>query len=385
MADKTTNPFLFPEWINSPGSYSDLMDLWWKNLAPSVPDSSQDIFQKIMDQGKTFYFLSEQFNQLLQGITSINKTSDEWQKYLNEQFDSLKNIYTASDNDLNKTMQGMFSAWQLLPMDTWQRTLSSSSLMPGDFMQELKMNSFQEVTDKFLSVPGIGYTRESQEQLQEGIRLWNIYQQTANEYLHALSKVGLDALESMRQKILEMAASDKVIHSLRDIYDLWVDANEKAYADFVNTDEYSELYGRMTNALMAVKKHNRNFIDEMLASLNMPTRRGMNTMLKRQQEIRRENISARKKIKQLEKDQQKLFDLLAEKQNVETTGKKTGEKTGKKTGKPAPKSNIKKAGKSKTRKKKTASKAGKKSTSAKKRESSNRNSRNEDNMIVIKL
>ena len=93
MADKTTNPFLFPDWINSPGSYSDLMDLWWKNFAQSVPDSSQDIYQKIMDQGKTFYFLSEQFNQLLQGISTINQTSDEWQKYLNVQFDNLKKLF----------------------------------------------------------------------------------------------------------------------------------------------------------------------------------------------------------------------------------------------------------------------------------------------------
>ena len=385
MADKTTNPFLFPDWINSPGSYSDLMDLWWKNFAQSVPDSSQDIYQKIMDQGKTFYFLSEQFNQLLQGISTINQTSDEWQKYLNVQFDNLKKLYTDSDSDISKTMQGMFSAWQLLPMDTLQRTLSSSSLMPGDFMQDLKMNNFQDVTDKFLSVPGIGYTRESQEQLQEGVRLWNIYQQTSNEYIHALSKVGLDALESMRQKILEMAANGNVIHSLREIYDLWVDAHEKAYADFVYTDEYSELYGRMTNALMAVKKHNRNYIDEILASLNMPTRKGMNTMLKRQQEIRRENITARKKIRQLEKDQQKLFELLADKQKVESKDKSSGEKPETKTGQATPKSNIKKTAKSKTRKKKTPSKAGKKSTSVKKRESSKRNNGNDDNMIVIKI
>ena len=182
-----------------------------------------------------------------------------------------------------------------------------------------------------------------------------------------------------------MAANDKVIHSLREIYDLWVDANEKAYADFVYTDEYSELYGRMTNSLMAVKKHNRNYIDEILASLNMPTRKGMNTMLKRQQEIRRENIAARKKIRQLEKDQKKLFELLGEKQKSESTGKKTGKKTENKAKQPASRSNIKKTVKSKTRKKKTTSKAGKKSTSAKKSQSSKRISSNDDNMIVIKI
>jgi polyhydroxyalkanoate synthase subunit PhaE len=58
---------------------------------------------------------------------------------------------------------------------------------------------------------------------------------------------------------------------------LLVDCGEEAYAEFTYTKEFSDLYGRLTNALMAVKHHGRNVVDEILGALNMPTRRGMNT------------------------------------------------------------------------------------------------------------
>jgi len=252
--------------------------------------------------------------------------------------------------------------------------------MPGDFLQDFKTNNFREVTDKFLSVPGIGYTKESQEQVQEGIRLWNDYQRTANEYIHAISKVGLDALEAMRFRILEMAEKGEVINSLREIYDLWVDSNEKAYAAYVYTDEYSEIYGRMTNALMAVKKHSSNTVDEMLASLNMPTRKTVNAMLERQQELRREHISAIQKIKQLEKEQQELRKMFA----GSSIATKTKEKRKKKTNITTSKTRTKKVTEKKTSHKKMIKKTTKKTVSNKKKKTPGE-SRNNDNMIIIKI
>jgi len=380
MTDKTTFPFWYKDWLDSPKIYSDILDSWWSNVSASSPETTQNLYQKMMNQGKTYYFLSEQFSQLLQGISGINQATDDWQKYLAEQFESIKQIYSDPHGGMSEAMQGMFGAWQLLPMDTLHRTFSSSSLMPGDFLQDFKTNDFREVTDKFLSVPGIGYTRESQEQVQEGIRLWNDYQRTANEYIHTLSKVGVNALEAMRLRILEMAEKGEAIKSLREIYDLWVDSNEKAYAAYVHTDEYSELYGRITNALMAVKKHSRNIIDEMLGSLNMPTRKGINIMLKRQQELRREHISAIQKIKQLEKEQQELRDMVA----GSGISMKTKKKSRKKTNIAASKTKTKKITAKKTNQRKSTNKTIKKTVSKKKNKRPEKSSNN-DNMIIIKI
>ena len=182
----------------------------------------------------------------------------------------------------------------------------------------------------------------------------------------ALSAVGNDALDLMQKRIIEMAARDEEIHSLRQIYDIWVDCNEEAYAKLAYSDEFSELYGKVTNALMGLKRYGRNVIDEMLGALNMPTRKGINTMQKRQQELRRDFKAANRKIESLEEDLQALKRELGG--GTASSGSRQGGK--KKTA-------AKKTGKKKTGKKKTArKKAAKKKTSRK---------RGGDDMITIKI
>ena len=346
MSDQNSIPFWFGNWKGAQDQYLDAwtaflklmtntnpvsgqdkkknpmgenMESWWNLVAPALPEGSFEFINKMLEQGKFFNLLGEQFTQLLANINDLNRISGDWQKALDEQIEELKNLYTKNNNEAREAMHGMLGAWQLLPMDTLQRTFSASSLMPGDFLEDLKPDVLEKVTDKFLSIPGVGYTRESQEQIQEGIRLWNTYHKTYIEYNNAMNKVGINALEAMRKKIIEMAGSGKVFKSLREIYDLWIDCNEEAYASYVNTDEFSELYGRLTNSLMAVKHHGRNYIDEVLGALNMPTRHGMNTMQKRQQEIRRDNKATMKLIKELQDEVQSLHRKISGKDNLKKT------------------------------------------------------------------
>lgn len=338
----------------------DAMEAWWKVVAPSLPEGSNEFISRMAEQGKFFYILSEQFSRLLGNISELNKLSGDWQAALNAQFGELKKIFAAHQKDGKHILQG---AWQLLPLDTLQRTFSSASVMPGDFLEDLKPETLQKVTDKFLSIPGVGYTREAQEQIQENIRLWNEYQKTSQEYSNAMSRVAINALDAMQSRIIAMAEKGEEINSLREIYDLWVDCSEAAYGDYVFTDEFSELYGRLTNTLMAVKCHGRNIVDEALGAFNMPTRRGMNTVQRRQQELRRSQKDTLKKIESLEEEITSLRKQVA--------GTRTGAAKKADAGKSA--SGIKKQ-----KRKKSAT------TSGARKNSARRSSKN-DNTIVIKI
>lgn len=338
MSSQNSNPFWFGDWKGSQDQYLEAwttflklmtnvipdmekskkknpmdgnMESWWNLVAPSLPEGSYEFINKMLEQGRFFNLLGEQFTQLLANINDLNRISSDWQKTLDEQIEELKKIYTRNNHDTREAMHSMLGAWQLLPMDTLQRTFSASSFMPGDFLEDIKPDVLGKVTDKFLSIPGVGYSRESQEQIQEGFRLWNVYQKTYIEFNNAMNRVGINALDAMRKKIIEMANTGKEFKSLREIYDLWIDCNEEAYASYVYTDEYSELYGKLTNSLMAVKHHGRNYIDEILGALNMPTRRGMNTMQKRQQEMRREHKETMKIIKGLQDEVQVLHGKIS--------------------------------------------------------------------------
>ena len=280
--------------------WAEAMDHWWRAVSPSAPQGSHAFMSKMLEQGKVFYMLAEQFTRLLNGMDQLNKVSEGWEDLLRQQIEEMKTLLAGGRDSAGEAWHGMLGAWQLLPLDTLQRTFSSASLMPGDFLQDLKPEALEKVTDKFLSIPGVGYTRESQEQIQEAIRLWGIYQKACQEYHSATSRICIDTLDCMHRRILDMNEQGKELRSLREIYDLWVDCSEEAYAAFTGTEEFSELYGHLTNSLMAVKQHGRNIIDEALSALNMPTRRGISTMQKRQQELRRDWRSALNRIRQLE-------------------------------------------------------------------------------------
>jgi polyhydroxyalkanoate synthase subunit PhaE len=356
---------------------AESMEQWWKLIAPTLPQGSNDFISKISDQGKMFFFMGEQFTTLLNNINDLNKISGDWLSALNTQFEEIKKILTSSINT-NHTMHDIFGAWQLLPMDTLQRTFSSASVMPGDFFEDLKPENLQNVTDRFLSIPGVGYTRESQEQIQGGIKLWADYQKAYGEYNNNMYKVAVNALDAMRLKIIQMSEQGHEINSLREIYDLWVDCNEEAYAEFAFSEEFSELYGRLTNTLMAVKQHGRNVVDEGLSAMNMPTRRGINTMQKRQQEMRREQKATFNIIENLQQEIVTLREQLSGKDKpapAKSSSRKkrnTGKITSKVTGKSVP---IKR-----TKKKKTGIK-----TRAKKVSRTSKNRSKRDDVVVIKI
>jgi hypothetical protein len=158
---------------------------------------------------------------------------------------------------------------------------------------------------------------------------------------------------------------------MREIYDIWVDCNEDAYSDYVFTEEFSDLYGKLTNALMAVKLNGQNMVDEFLKTMNIPTRHSMNTTNRRQQQLRREQKQAIKKLDDLE-DQIKAMQA-----GIAPTRQKSAASGGKPSAvesKKKPGTTKKKTASKKTRSKKTKGVSGKRKKSGTK-----------SNKIVIKL
>jgi class III poly(R)-hydroxyalkanoic acid synthase PhaE subunit len=368
MKDKMKFPFWNTDWVNSVGMNSqpdwfqnqnqymdawssfqkfmpnsssgippmaEAMNSWWKSVSPSLSGQNHDFYSKMMQQGQAFYFMGEQFSKILEGMSEVSKQSEDWQKVLNDNIESMKSMFEGGSTG----MQGAFT--------------NSPFMMSGFDAEQFKIAEMTSSIDKLLSVPGVGPDREAQAQMQKGIKLLSEYQQVSGEYQTEMSRVGVEALEAMRLRILEMAEQGEEINSLREIYDLWIDCNEKAYAELVYTDEYSELYGRLTNALLAVKQHQGKVMDKLLAKLNMPTRQGMNTVLKRVQEMKRGQSKSAAKITALENELKDLHQLIEGKKSITTPARST---TSRKKAKKKVTKKVAKKTKKKTTKKSTTNK-----------------------------
>ena len=276
------------------------LEVWQKSVSQPTAEPSQAFLQGLLRQGKVFLRVAEDFTRL-----AGNAKGTEWQEVFQGKVNDWKAMLTSgSPADMTQAMRGLMPFFEL-PFETWTRTVSGFSVLPGDFLQALKPEGLRQVTDevhdqvgRFLSVPSVGYTREWQDQNQRGARLVLDYQRASQEYLNAHARLGVDTIERFSKRVMERAETGQEITSLREVYDLWVDAGEAAYSELVLTEEYAAIYGRLVNALMALKHHSQQLVDEVVAAANLPTRRDMTTLQCRQQEVRRQIAALRSELGQ---------------------------------------------------------------------------------------
>ena len=285
--------------------WANALDQWWKAVSPMTGGSApllQDFFDKLVGMGKSYFSMAERVAAMPGETHKAGDTVSDWLDQMRRACDAWGASLGAQQDP---QVRNFMSFWDM-PLDTWQRTVSSFSPFPGDFLKavhpegaDAMAGDMREHLDRFLSMPGVGYSRESQEQYQQLARLVLDYQKAMQDYAIALSKVGVKSTDRFQEKLAEATASGEPVSSLRAFYDLWVDACEEVYGEFAMTDEYSQMYGEMVNALMAVKHHGSLLVDEMLESMNMPTHREINTLHRRLHEMRRDYRALRSEVEQL--------------------------------------------------------------------------------------
>jgi polyhydroxyalkanoate synthase subunit PhaE len=272
--------------------WESALDNWWKAMAPAAPDASKMFMDKLMEQGKVFFRFGEAFATGGRDDASAADGITWWTKALED----IQQRFTGSADDSDNVMQRMMSFWEM-PLDNWQRMMSSMSPLPGDALRNMPHDHVNRV----LSAPGLGYTREEQGQYQELIRASLGYQQALQEYNGFYTRLGVKSVERMGGYIQEVIDSGKSIDSARALYDHWVMSCEAVYAEEVATPEYAKIHGHLVNAQMALKKRMAVMVDENLGAMNMPSRSELRTLQDRLQETRRENKKLRQSLHTIEK------------------------------------------------------------------------------------
>ncbi|MEE8634922.1 MAG: class III poly(R)-hydroxyalkanoic acid synthase subunit PhaE [Acidiferrobacterales bacterium] len=285
--------------------WADALEQWWKAAAPGTSTEVENFYTRLVEQGKTFFRLSEGLSEALRRATPDGQPLSEWQGEMEQAFTGLKEAFSGSGTDAHNMMRQLMAFWEL-PLDTWQRTMSSMSAVPSDFLQSLRSEELERIKpvleggiDRFLSIPGVGYTREWQEQLQARGRLWLDYQKANQDYLAGYAKIGTRSVGRLEQKLKQLLKDGKELTTLRELYDLWVDCCEDVYGEYIATDEYADLRARLVNSLMALKHHGSTMVDAVLGAMNMPTQREVSTLQCRLQETRRDSKALRAELQSL--------------------------------------------------------------------------------------
>lgn len=150
----------------------------------------------------------------------------------------------------------------------------------------------------FPMMPGIGYSREMQEQYQELARRAVEYVAALQAYNAGIAGIGTHAVERLRAKV-QAEPQEIAVDSLRKLYDMWVDACEEAYSAYAMSKEYAARYAQLVAAAAALRRQATVLIDAILEWLNMPTRREVDTLAQRLHETRQEMHALRAEIERI--------------------------------------------------------------------------------------
>ena len=282
------------------------MDHWWQGVSPSANDMTRDFMGKMMEQTQSYFRLAEGYynnaHDSSNWLDAANRTVADLQKMFTS---GLENAFNGTESAGDDAMHKMMAFWEM-PMDNWQRMVSSLSLMPGDLLRNMPS---QDGLERFLSAPGLGYMREEEGQYKKLTHSVMQYQRALGEYIQFFSNLGLLSANRMKDKIQEVVESGQQVDSARGLYDLWVSSSEEVYGEQVMTPEYAKIHGSLVNSLMKLKQRLGHVVDEALGGLNMPTRRELRTLQDRLQESRREAKAMQAEIELLKEQMIELRSL----------------------------------------------------------------------------
>ena len=290
------NPFGAPAGPAPGASWANAMHGWWPSARPAAPDDTRDFFGKVLEQSRHYWSMSAQFSKLIEDIAACEGNNKAILDCINARFKALQAAAAVACNPDPADPTQQYEALLALMQAAGAGLSPWLSAGAGAFSPEAGIGRLRA---RLLSMPGLGYSRETQDKFQALLRLWGEYQDNYQEYQSIMTRLNQKSLALMQKAIIKRAKKDEGIRSMKQLYDLWIESSERAYGEYVFTDEYAALNGRLVNSLMAFRQKQNEISEDILAAMNMPTMRAMNTLERRQHQLR-------KQIKALEAELQTL-------------------------------------------------------------------------------
>ncbi len=304
--ENKSSPFFHPDWLKLQQQYTDafasmgaeqsgdsgkhppwqdFLNQWRQTLDKDLPGSVKPLFANIQQQSTVFYSLADEFASLLNTIKTAGPTSGDWRSLLADFIAGLKRQFDNVGMD-NKGWSSMSSFLRSPLHYGWWQAMQSSTPFVDTLFETASNQSHEKMQQYFSMMPGFGPTREFQEKLSQAGLLLQDYQKHYQTYQQALTKLGKQSLDRLEQKIVDLANAQQKITSLRQIYNLWIDASEETYSRHAFDDGHAIMYANLVNALMKYRLQSNVIMDMVLEVMNLPTSAGMNTVIKRQQQMR---------------------------------------------------------------------------------------------------
>ncbi len=285
----------------------DAQKEYWSNITSGNSLKSPEEWAEFISQNQKNMRKEapQQFSQLLDILGAQSSNFTQYGEALLKQYKAGNEQHLA--DAVQQFQQYMQQQTSDALMQQWQFPEQFAALFKTHSFKDdlLFENPFISGMKSLLETPVVGSNRESQEQLREAIKLTIEYQEALQEYIKHYNSINQNASAQM---LSELNQSDTKISSLQQLHDIWVEAYESAYSQTVFTDIYQRSHGRISNALMQLRKFMQDVRDIHFQSVGLATRSGLDTALQRQHKLRKEMRTNRREVLEM---QQQIASLQA--------------------------------------------------------------------------
>lgn len=263
---------------------------YWQQLTSAETNASTQWAKSLTQhQQELRQKAPQQFAQLMDILTAQANNFSEYGETLLKQHQSGQTLDTDAaikqfqDYMQQQTTDCLIKQWQIPEQfSALFKSHSKSNSFRDDLLFE---NPFINGMKSLLDTPVAGVNQAQQQQIQDAIKLTLDYQEALREYTEHYNGISEQAASAL---LIALQDDGKEIEGLQQLHDLWVNAYEKAYADAIATTAYQQSHGRISNALMRLRKFSQDFRDEQFQLIGLATRQGLDTALERQHQLRKD-------------------------------------------------------------------------------------------------
>lgn len=193
-------------------------------------------------------------------------------------------------------LRGMSEFAQAARPDAESASAASSST-PGDEVPNIWRDAWaganaasREATQRFLDalgrMPPLGIAREQTESWRELAAAQREHQQLEQALRLEFARVQQEALSLLEQRIRERELANRPIGAWRELYDLWVECGEQAFAKIAHSEPYARLQAELGNAAIRLRARQQTILEYMLRQFDLPTRSELNSVHRQLRELK---------------------------------------------------------------------------------------------------
>jgi polyhydroxyalkanoate synthase subunit PhaE len=263
----------------------------WQPLLNAIRDKTIDptSYSDLTDPTKIKQVVDKLFNFDLDAMNQLQKNASQYA----DLYQQLGKPWTdAAKSQSSNFMQGNFTP---------------SDLQPEAWLVQMKAlySIFENATGKVFSAPAVGKDREKMELLSKCAKSMSTFASNNIEYQQMMQATGQEAMQDVVKALAAKIEAGEKFEQFDEFFDLWIDANEKAFYKLFQTEAFSQKRNALTNAGFNARKLYNEIVERELVELPIARRSEMDEVYKIIYELRKQVKSMESKIQELKnKDQQ---------------------------------------------------------------------------------